>query len=282
KRGHRGHIKLKPWQAALTVRLIQDRLPDQLKLPFFLWTREAVAQLIEKKFGIRLSKMTVGRYLKRWGFTPQVPAKRAFERKPAAVEHWLNVEYPLIQRSCQQEGARIYWGDEMGARSDHQAGRTYGRRGKTPVVPSTGKRFGCNMISAITNRGDLRFMVFRNSFTSDVFIQFLDRLIKSAVTKVYLIVDNHSVHRSKKVKIWLDDETHGGKINIFYLPPYSPDLNPDEYLNNDVKTNAVGRKRARDRDDLESPLRSHLRSAQKRPAKIRNFFKSESVLYAAL
>lgn len=137
-----------------------------------------MAQLIEQRFGIRLSIWTVGRYLRRWGFTPQKPVRLALEKNPKKVQHWLNEEYPNIRKQAKSEKAEIYWGDEMGIRSDHTVGRSYGRRGKTPVIPGTGKRFGCNMISAITNQGRLNFMVFKMRFRTDVFIEFLRRLVR--------------------------------------------------------------------------------------------------------
>jgi transposase len=167
----------------------------------------------------------------------------------------------------------------MGMRSDHQAGTTYGRRGRTPVVPGTGQRFSCNMISTITNRGQLSFMVFRERFTSEVFLRFLRRLIRQAGRKVFLIVDGHPVHRSKRVAIWL--EQHADRIRLYRLPGYSPDLNPDELLNNDVKANAVGRRRPGDRDEMIADVRGYLRSTQKCPGIVRNFFKHPSVAYAA-
>jgi hypothetical protein len=166
--------------------------PEQLRLPFYLWTREAVGQLIEKRFGIVVSIWTIGRYLKRWGFTPQKPVRRALERNPAQVRYWLKAKYPAIGRQAKAAGARIYWGDEMGLRSDHAVGRSYGLRGQKPVIPVTGNRFGCNMVSAITNQGHLNFMVFEEKFTSDVFIEFLGRLVKhNAGRRVFLIVDRH-------------------------------------------------------------------------------------------
>jgi transposase len=163
KAGRRGRPKggkLLPWQAATIVRMITDRMPDQLKLPFALWTRQAVAELIERKYGIVLSRWTVGRYLKHWGFSPQKPAKRAIEQNPARVKAWLETEYPQIKREATQEDAEIHWGDEMGIRSDHQSGKTWGRKGRTPVVAVSGRRFSCNMISTITNRGTMRFMIY--------------------------------------------------------------------------------------------------------------------------
>ncbi len=181
KAGRRGRPpcpRLAPPQAATTVRLILSRCPDQLRLPFALWTREAVQQLLARRFGVHVSVWTVGRYLRAWGLTPQKPVRRAYEQNPAAVRRWLQKEYPAIRAQAKREKAEIHWGDEMGLRSDHQAGRSYGRRGQTPVVPGTGQRFRCNLISAITNRGRLAFMVFHQRFTAPVFLNFLRRLLR--------------------------------------------------------------------------------------------------------
>lgn len=280
RRGRPKGGSLLPWQAAQVVRLIIDKRPDQLKLPFYLWTREAVAQLVEKKFGISLSVWTIGRYLARWGFTPQKPVRRAFEQDGEAVRQWLDEKYPAIRRQAKREKAELYWGDEMGLRSDNAVGRSFSLRGQTPVVPGTGKRFGCNMISAITNRGRLNFMVFRKRFRVDVFLDFLRRLVRQAERKVFLIVDGHPVHRSGKIKKWLKkNERH---IRLFFLPGYSPELNPDEVLNQDVKSNAVGRKRASDQDELISNVRSYLRSRQRKPHVVKKYFHEEHVRYAAV
>jgi transposase len=279
KRGRKPEPRLKGKEAAAVQALITDRCPDQLKLPFALWTREAVGQLIEQRCGLRLSVWTVGRLLKRWGFTPQKPVRRAYERDPAAVQARLDETYPTIRREAKSEGAEIHWGDEMGLRSDHQTGTTYSPRGKTPAVPGTGRRFGCNMISTVTGRGRPAFMIFRERFTADVFLRFLRRLIKYSARKVYLIVDGHPVHRSRKVAAWM--EKHAGRVRMFRLPGYSPDLNPDELLNNDVKSNALGRRRPSDRDEMVSKVRGYLRSTQKRPDVVRNYFKHPNVAYAA-
>jgi len=270
---------LLPWQSAQIAKAVIGHCPDQLKLPFYLWTREAVAQLIERRFGIRLSVWTVGRYLARWGFTPQKPLRRAFEKNPKAVRRWLDEDYPSIRTQAKQENGVIYWGDEMGLRSDHAVGRSYGRRGQTPVIPGTGVRFGCNMISAITNKGRLHFMVFKERFKSEVFQEFLRRIVRQSTRKVFLIVDAHPVHRSGKVKRWLKrHETH---IQLFFLPGYSPELNPDEMLNQDVKSNAVGRKRARTQSDLIATVRSFLWSRQRRPNVVKKYFLEKNVRYAA-
>ena len=279
QRGRPRSIRLAPWQAATTVRTITDRCPDQLKMPFVLWTREAVQDLIRRKFGIGLSVWTVGRYLKRWGFTPQKPLSRAYEQDPDQVRAWLHWEYPKIRSQAKAEDAAIWWGDEMGVRSDFHAGTTYGRKGKTPVIPATGQRFGCSMVSAITNRGKLAFMVYEEHFDARVFLKFLKRLVKHAGRKVFLIVDNHPVHKAASIRRWL--EQHADEIQLFLLPPYSPQVNPDELLNQDTKINAVGRKRVATKKELVRNLRSHLRSRQRTPHVVRNFFDEEHVRYAA-
>jgi len=280
RRGRPKGGSLLPWQAAQIAKTVVDRHPDQLKLPFYLWTREAVAQLIERRFGIRLSIWTVGRYLARWGFTPQKPVRRAFEKNPEQVRRWLEEEYPAIQKQAKREKAGIYWGDEMGLRSDHAAGCSYGRRGQTPVIPGPGKRFGCNMISAITNLGQLNFMVFKKRFRSNVFLEFLRRLVRQSKRKVFLIVDGHPVHRSKETKTWVQNNV--GDIRLFFLPGYSPELNPDELLNQDVKSNAVGRWRARNQKDLVTNVRGYLRSRQRQPHIVRQYFQEKHVQYAAM
>jgi transposase len=271
--------RLKPWQKAQIAKALMDKMPDQLKLPFYLWTREAVVALVERRFGVRISAWTAGRYLKRWGFTPQKPMRRAYERDEEAVRRWLEEEYPAIRARAKAEGAQIYWGDEMGLRSDHVAGRSYGLKGKTPVVDATGKRFGCNMISGITNRGRLNFMVFEGRFTAKVFLDFLRRLTRQARRKVFVIVDGHPVHRAKKVREWL--EANAEHIEFFFLSGYSPHLNPDEVLNQDIKTNAVGRNRARNVSELMGHVRSFLRSRQRCPYIVRRYFQEEHVRYAA-
>lgn len=266
-------------QAAMVVNHITDRTPDQLKLPFVLWTRQAVQQLIADRFNLRLSLSTVGRCLRRWGFTPQKPVRRAYEQDPQAVQHWLKQTYPKIKARAKREKAEIHWGDEMGLRSDHQTGTSYAPRGKTPVIAGTGQRFGCNMISTITNHGTLRFMVFKQRFTAAVMIQFLDRLLRQVDRKVFVILDGHPVHRSKKVKAWVAARVD--QIELFQLPGYSPQLNPDELLNQDVKSNALGRRRPADQNEMIADVRGYLRGTQRQPQIVRNYFQETHVRYAA-
>lgn len=266
-------------ESARVVGWIQGRCPEQLRLPFALWTREAVQELIGKRIGTQLAVTTVGKYLRRWGFTPQKPVRRAYERNPVAVERWLTATYPAIRARARAEGAEIYWGDEMGLRSDHQAGTSYSLKGQTPVIPGTGQRFSTSMISAVTNRGHLCFMVFGDGFRVKVFLEFLRRLIRQAKRKVFVIVDGHPVHRAKLVQSWR--ARHLTEIELFYLPSYSPELNPDEMLNHDVKSNALGRTRPRTKAEMVAGVRSYLRRTQRRPDLVRSYFREDHVRYAA-
>ena len=276
----KGHgKKLMPRQEKQMREWVVGKCPDQLRLPFYLWTREAVRDLIEERFGVRLALSTIGEYLKGWGFTPQKPVRRAFEQYPAAVQRWLMEIYPAVAARAKEEGAEIYWGDEMGLRSDHQTGRTYGLKGSTPVIPGTGQRFSVNVISAITNRGKLNFMTFDGTFCVKVFFQFLERLIKQAQRKVVLIIDGHPVHRAKLVQAWREHHQHA--LEIVYLPGYSPELNPDEPWNQDLKSNDLGRRRPRSKTEMVSDVRSYARSTQRRPDVVRSYFQEEHVRYAA-
>jgi transposase len=281
KRGRRQGEKrsLSQEQAAVITELVRDHCPDQLKLPFYLWTRAAVAKLIEERFGIVISEKTAGRYLKEWGFTPQKPARRAYQQDPEAVERWLKEEYPAIQAAAKRDGAQIQWLDESGMRSDHTVGTSFSPRGKTPVVKVTGKRFGCSMISAITNQGKLAFMIYRERFTSQVLIKFMRRLLRQNAGKIFLILDNHPVHRSNAVKEWVEGRPE--RLKTFFLPGYSPELNPDELVNQDVKSNAVGRKRVHDVKQLIANLRGFLKARKRQPDLVRRYFLGQHVAYAA-
>lgn len=282
KQGRRGNPTgpvLRGTQAATICNMIRDRRPEQLKLPFYLWTREAVQRLIFETFGITLAIRTVGDYLDRWGFTVQKPVVRVYERSEPAVQRWLTEEYPAIAARAKAEGAGIWWGDETGLRSRHYTGTSYSPRGKTPVTKGSGKYFGCNLISALTNRGELAFMVYDGKFNAAVFLDFMQRLVKQAGRKVFLILDNLRVHKAKVLQPWLAE--HAAEIELFFIPSYSPDLNPDEILNHDLKANAVGRKRARNRDELVANAVEHLESRARTPERVAAYFREEHVHYAA-
>lgn len=280
RRGRPMGGRLTARQEKTLCRLITDHCPDQLKLPFYLWTREAVGQLLARKFGVHLSVWTVGRLLARWGFTPQKPARRAFEQDAEAVERWLARQYPAIRALARREKALIFWADEMGLRGDHAAGRSFSPQGQTPVILGTGQRFRCNLISAITNRGQLQFMVFKERFTVRVFLKFLRRLLRQNRRKIFLMLDSHPVHVAKATVHWF--KTRRATLRVYFLPSYSPELNPDEYLNQDVKTNAVGRTRPLDRQEMIGNLRAYLRSTQAHRPLVKRYFQEEHVRYALL
>ncbi|WP_459943304.1 IS630 family transposase, partial [Deferrisoma palaeochoriense] len=201
-------------------RTITDKTPDQLKMPWALWTRRSIQEFIRRRWGLTMPVRTIGDYLKRWGFTPQKPLRRAYEQNPKAVEKWLHEEYPAIRARAKRENAEIHWGDETGIRSDSQHGRSYAPRGQTPEIRITVNRVSLNLISTITNQGKVRFMTYTGTMNSQTLIRFLRRLIKDADRKVFLILDNLRVHHSKPVKAWL--AAHQEEIEVFYLPSYSP------------------------------------------------------------
>lgn len=274
-----GHTLLSQARQAKVRSIILGKLPDQLKLPFYLWTRQAVAQLAKRECGVDLSRTTVGRYLKAWCMTPQKPVRRAYERNNAAIAAWLAEQYPLIAKQAKREGAQIYWGDEMGLLTDHVSGKIYAQAGQTPLLRATGQRFGCNMISAITNKGALAFMVLEGKFRAPLFVEFLRRLLKQVEGKICLIVDGHPVHKSGVVKRFV--EANEQRLRLILLPGYCPELNPDELLNQEVKTNALGRRRTANKGEMIKAVRSHLHRRQRQPAIIRNLFKEKHVRYAA-
>ena len=280
RRGRRpGEGRLSGKRAARIRSMIVGKLPDQLTLPFYLWTRAAVASLIAREYGIAVSLVTVGRYLWAWGLSPQKPVRRAYERNDVAIARWLKQEYPAIARQARRDKAAIYWGDEMGLRSDHVTGTSYAPVGQTPVVRATGQRFGCNMLSAITNKGALAFMVFEGKFKSPVFVTFMQRLLKQVAGKIYLIVDGHPVHKSGTAMRVAAN--HSSRLRLIRMPGYCPELNPDELLNQDVKTNGLGKNRPTNRTELLAIVRSHLYRRQKQPQVITNLFREKHVRYAA-
>ena len=275
----RGKGLLTAEEAAKIQRWLADKTPDQLKLPWALWTSRAVRDLITLRFGKTLGLSTVQLYLQRWGLTPQKPLARARERSPAAVAAWLEQHYPAIAKRAKAEGAVIYWGDETGISNQDQIGRSYAPKGRTPVVARTAKRRTQSMISAVSNRGLMRFMLFDGALNAARFIAFLRRLIKDADQKLVLIVDNLKVHHAKPVKAWV--AAHAHEIELCYLPAYAPDHNPDEYLNNDLKQKLRQKLQPASKQELVKGTRSVLRAIQRSPERIRSYFTPEPVRYAA-
>jgi len=266
-------------QEAQVRALISRRTPDELGLPFALWSRAAVRMLIERQCGVRLAVRTMSTYLARWGFTAETPLRRAYEQSPKAVRRWLRLDYPAIVAQAKREKGAIFWGDETGLRSDDMRGRSFAPRGRTPVVRPNHKRAGLGLISAVTNKGELRWMVLDGALKAPSLIRFLSRLLEDVDGKVFLIWDNLSVHRARTVQDWLAERTE--QIEVFYLPSYSPELNPDEGLNADLKQVVTRKPPARGKPDLKRTVISHMRRLTKLPERIRSYFGHRPFRYAA-
>ncbi|TSJ85553.1 IS630 family transposase [Chitinimonas sp. BJB300] len=261
-------------------RLICKNRPEQLKLEFALWTRAAVLLLVKQEFGLALPIRTMGEYLKRWGFTPQKPLKRAYEQRPEAVEHWLNEQYPEIAKRAKAEDTEIHWGDETAVVNTDVRGRGYQPKGQTPVAFAVGgTRHKLSMISTVTNKGQTRWMIVEDAFNSDKLIEFLQSLIKDAGKKIFLILDNLRVHHSKPVKAWLAE--HQRQIEVFYLPSYSPELNPDERLNADLKHALGSRIQVRTKDKLKQATKAHMEMLENTPERVCSYFEDPRIKYAA-
>jgi len=258
---------------------IIDKMPDQLKLPFALWTRRAIVELIKREFGVTIAIRTMGNYLLRWGFTPQKPKKRAYEQNPKAVKKWLVEEYPAIKKQAKKEKAEIHWGDETGVKNECQYGRSYAPKGKTPTRTKMAKRLSLNMISTVTNQGKVRFMTYKGTMNSAMLIKFLNRLTKGEKKKIYLILDNLKVHHSNLVKQWVEKNT--SRIALFFLPSYSPERNPDEYLNCDLKYGLAQKVMPKNEEQLNKNVQSHMRLLQHKPNRVAKYFNHESINYAA-
>lgn len=260
-------------------RMILDTMPDQLKLPYALWTRKAVKELAEREFGVVMAINTMGDYLRSWGYSPQRPKKKAYEQNSKAVQKWLQEEYPSIKSRAKQENAEIHWGDETGVRNNNYHGRSYAPKGRTPVKKGMAKRFSINMISTVTNKGKVEFMIYTGSMNADMLIKFIQQLIKGKTRKTYLILDNLRVHHGKIVKQWV--ENNKTKIEIFYLPSYSPQKNPDEYLNCDLKYGMSEKPAPRNQEQLKNNVENHMKMLKENNQRVAKYFNHPDIKYAA-
>lgn len=261
-------------------RMITDQRPEQLKMDFHLWSRAAVGQLIEQEFDIKLQVRSIGKYLARWGFTPQKPIKRAYEQSPAAVQAWLQGEYPGIEQRARAQGAEIHWGDETALVNTDVRGRSFAPAGKTPVAMAVGgTRQKLSMIATVTNQGKTRWMIIEEAFDAEKLIEFLQALIKDADKKVFLILDNLRVHHSKLVKAWVAERQD--QIELFYLPSYSPQLNPEERLNADLKQDMGKRVPVRTKAKLRQAANDHMAMLEQNPERVMSYFQDRRVRYAA-
>jgi transposase len=273
------HSKLSVEEITQLKQTIIEKTPDQLGLPHTLWTSKVIGEYVRITFGVQYAPRSLRDLMNRLGFSAQKPIARAYKRDPAKIAAWLTHEYPAIKARACQEGARIYWGDEMGIHSTDNRGRMYSPRGKTPEIKNAGGRFKCNMLAAISPQGFMNWMVFDDHFTSKIFVAFLGRLIRQIKQKIFLILDNHRAHHAKHVQQYVNK--HQDKIALFFLPPYCPELNPQELVNHDVKANANHFQVIRSLEDLKTNVRYYLTKIQFNEFKIRNFFKKKEVAYAA-
>ncbi len=272
--------RLTATQSQEVQRLIKDKCPEQLKMPFILWTRKAVQELIEDLYSINLPIKSVGNYLNRWGFTPQKPIRKSYEQQPKAVQKWLDEQYPEISEQAALENAEIHWGDETGCTTEASNARGYAPKGETPTLKmSTKKKLKVNMISSISNQGKVFFDIYEGKINSAEFIEFMKKLIRCTEKKVYFIIDNLPQHHSHIVKNWVKENSN--KIKVFYLPSYSPDLNPDEYLNNDLKRAINTKRMPKNIEQLKGNTREHMDRLVQDAEKVKSFFRHKKVLYAS-
>jgi len=260
-------------------KLLVGRDPRQLQFEFALWTRALVAELIEREFGVKLSLATVGRILHQLGMSPQRPVYRAWQADPAAVEAWKQTTYPAIVAAAKRQDAAIFFGDEASVRTDYHAGTTWAPVGQTPVVKATGQRLAIKMVSAVSPRGELRFRVHEGTMNASRFIEFCRGLLHDIDRPVFLVVDGSSVHKAVKVREFVASTQ--GRLKLFFLPSYSPQLNPDEWGWKNVKHDRIARKVPQSKDELKAIAHHALRRLQRLPDTVRGFFGDPHLAYIA-
>ncbi|GHV43546.1 hypothetical protein FACS1894187_25830 [Synergistales bacterium] len=270
---------LSPAQEIEIQDIISRHTPDELGLPYSLWSRDAIRRFIVEKYGVELALRTMSLYFSRWGFTYQRPAKQAYKQNPESVKRFLEEEYPKIKEEATREKAEIFWCDETGISNESNDKRGFSPKGQTPVLKVEVKKERVNMISALTNQGKLRFMLYLETMTAVLLIMFLQRLIREAGHKIYVIMDNLRVHHSKKFEKWL--KANKERIKVYYLPPYSPELNPDEYLNGNLKKSVHSGISPRTKAEIKRKTRRFMQTQQRAPDRVKKLFEHKRVYYAA-
>lgn len=273
-------VKLAVWQGKWLRQMIVEKTPLDFGYTVALWTRAIVRDVLQRERGVKAREATVGRGLRAWGLRVQKPRRRAYEQDPTPGQQWLDETYPAVQRHAHDRGAEVYFGDEAGIGSTEHSGLTWGVIGATPVVPTTGQRFRLNLLSAVSPRGRVRFRLSTDHVTEDNFCDFLRRLLTGAARPIFLIVDHYKPHRSQRIKEFV--AAQNGRLQLFYLPPYSPELNPDEGVWSYVNHHGIGKQIARNKDELQPQVLSRLHSFQKLPEKVKNLFKAPSVQYTLI
>lgn len=259
--------------------LIDGHSPEDYGIAAPLWTRRAVQELIQRQYHLRLPLRTVGEYLKRWGYTPKKPQRQARRQDPIEIRDWLANSYPAIEARAAREHAEIHWCDEMGVGANEGSGRGYARIGQTPTLAVSGERFRVNLVSSITNQGKLRFMTYTSTLTAAVFLVFLQQLLRGARHKIFLILDRHPAHESLAVDEWVAQQ--GGRLELFWLPRRAPELNPSEYLNNDVKGQVNAAHLPDTRQELESNFQRFMNKLKELPGHVMSYFQHPKARYAA-
>ena len=264
-------------QKAQVARWMNGKDPRQYGFDFGLWTRQIVQALIEQRFGRRLGVTSVGRLLAALGLTPQKPLRRAYERDPAAIAQWTTATYPALRRRAKRRGAAIFFLDEAGFRSDAALGRTWGRRGRTPVVPATGKRQQINALSAVTAQGAFWYRTYPGRLNAPTFLAFLRAFLRGRRRPVFLVVDRHPAHIAKTVAQFV--QACQGRLELHFLPGYAPDLNPDEFVWHYLRKTGLSKTPLRDHESLAARVDRDLAAIKARPALLRSFFRAQSVAY---
>jgi transposase len=266
-------------QAEYIQKLIDDNSPEKLGIPHALWTRRAVRDLIRQEFDIDLAERTVGAYLRRWGYTSKKPARHSRYQDPDEVEQWLEDTYPAIEEQAARENAEIFWTDEVGVAADQHPGYGYAREGERATMEVPQPHIRVNQITAISNEGTVRFMTYKGMLTAAVFLLFLKKLVQGTTRKILLIADRLQAHKTPEVQAWV--ESHQDRIEVFYLPGYSPEMNPVEYLNDDMKGEVNKAGLPENRGALQTRILSFMRTLANVPRHVISYFLHPCVQYAA-